>query len=158
MNTRNFDRRYQPARAVYDATAAGTKRRGRREIETQRERESSIVHDGGLYVMLYTQGSRDSWGLAGVCEGGYPEAARAIEPSWMSTEAGISADWFGLGVIRDVISGVTPHAPALSVVYRRYEFAFLQCPPTDVDPRTLAIRYRAIISTRPRMFLQSRAR
>lgn len=38
---------------------------------------------------------------------------RAIEPSWMSTEARISADWFGLGVIRDVISGVTPHALAV---------------------------------------------
>ena len=94
-------------------------------------------------LMLYTQCSRDSWGLEGEGrEGGaarvvIPEL-RAIESSWMSTEARISADWFGLGVIRDVISGVTPHASTVRPCIGCYEFAFLQCPSTAVDPRTSA--------------------
>jgi len=98
---------------------------------------SSIARDAELYAMLYTQGSPDSWrlgwggtergggrdggrrrtksgrGREGCCARVARPVPRAIEPSWMSSEARISADWFGLGVIRDVISEVTPHAPAV---------------------------------------------
>lgn len=135
---------------AYDATAAGSER-------APIARGCWIVRDAvyaRLTRFLGAGGGMRGW-LSRSCE-------RAIGPSWMSTGAGISADWFGLGVIRDVISGVTPHAHAVRRVSPRYEFAFLQCPPTDVDPRTLAMRYRAIILTRPsadavRMFPRSRA-
>lgn len=61
---------------------------------------------------------------------------RAIEPSWMSTEARISADWFGLGVIRDVISGVTLHAPAVRPCIAVTSLRSCAVSTTSVDPRT----------------------
>lgn len=66
---------------------------------------------------------------------------RAIEPSWMSTGARISADWFGLGVIRDVISEVTPHAPAA-----RPCIAVTSLRSCDVHPPLLIQEHSAAIS------------
>jgi len=70
---------------------------------------------------------------------------RAIEPSWMSTEARISADWFGLGVIRDVISGVTPHAPAV----RRVSLlrVCVLAVSTHCWPKNIRLRYGVVILT-----------
>lgn len=73
---------------------------------------------------------------------------RAIEPSWMSTDARISADWFGLGVIRDVISqGYAAHAPrsVYFAVFTSLRSCNVSTPPLLVT-RTFAARYRTSIT------------